>query len=64
MPNMSYCRFENTVSDLWDCYDNMDSDNLSEREAKARKRLIQLACDIAESYGDEVGKDVQVVTTE
>lgn len=62
MANMSYCRFENTASDLQDCYDNMDSDEFSEREAKSRKRIIQLSCDIAESYGDEIGKYVDIVT--
>lgn len=24
MPNMSYCRFENTYNDLMDCYNNME----------------------------------------
>ena len=53
MPNMSYCRFQNTLGDLRDCYDNMDND-LSEAEKGARRRLIKLCASIAENYGDEV----------
>lgn len=34
MANMSYCRFENTFSDLEDCRDALDrGDSLSKREA-------------------------------
>lgn len=53
MGNMSYCRFQNTVNDLQDCYDNMDDeDKLSEEEQRARKRLIKMCRDIADDYGD------------
>ena len=57
MPNMSYCRFENTLIDLRDCYDHMDDvdhQELSETEEKARKRMIKLCCEIADNYGYEV----------
>ena len=61
MGNMSYCRFENTAGDLQDCWDNFDDvDELSEREAKARKRIVKLACEIAESYGEEINKYVKI----
>lgn len=53
MSNMSYCRFINTLHDLNDCYENMDEE-LSEEEAKARKRLIRLCRDIADDYRWEV----------
>lgn len=53
MSNMSYCRFRNTLPDLEDCYDNMDSVQ-SDEEKRARKRLIQLCINISEDYGDEV----------
>ncbi len=46
MPNMSHCRFENTLSDLRDCHDNM-TDRLSKRENSARERLIRLCHEIA-----------------
>jgi len=39
--NMAYCRFQNTVKDLRDCYDNIH-DGLSEEEERAKKRLIEL----------------------
>jgi hypothetical protein len=55
MANMSYCRFQNTLEDLRDCRDNMD-DDLSEDEAWARKRLIEVCKEIAE-YADEDGDE-------
>ncbi len=45
MPNMSYCRFENTASDLVDCLANLH-DDLGETEHKARKRLLILCARI------------------
>lgn len=54
MGNMSYCRFENTLSDLQDCYESMD-ESCSEREHKKRQKLIKLCWDIASNYCDEDG---------
>lgn len=54
MANMSYCRFENTVNDLRDCYENMDDEDMSEAEKKARIRLIKLCVQLAADYEDEV----------
>lgn len=54
MPNMSYCRFENTVNDLQDCYDSMHEKLEEGFEKDARKRFIRLCVDIAEDYGDEL----------
>jgi len=53
MGNMSYCQFQNTLSDLHDCYDAME-DDLSEDEQKARLKLIQMCRDIGDDFGDEV----------
>lgn len=47
MANMSYCRFENTLEDLQACREHLD-DNLSEREEKARRELVELCTSIAE----------------
>ena len=55
--NMSYCRFENTVSDLRDCYNNMDSNDLSKSEFYARRHLIELCMSIACEYVDLLGED-------
>ena len=32
MSNMSYCRFENTLQNLEDCYEHMSDEYLSENE--------------------------------
>ena len=45
---MSYCRFENTVRDLRDCAENLYDDVSTTHEYKARKRLVELAHQIAE----------------
>lgn len=52
MGNMHYCRFENTLGDLRECYDDMDSNDLSESEQKARKRLVKLCRQIADDYSE------------
>jgi SepF-like predicted cell division protein (DUF552 family) len=56
MSNMSYCRFRNTLSDLRDCGDALedidgDLSELSEEEADAAKRLIEMCRQIAEDFG-------------
>ena len=58
MANMSYCRFQNTLNDLKDCYnsdDMWDDSELSEEEKKARIRLIQLCYTIGTEldHGDD-----------
>ena len=52
MANMSYCRFENTLRDLRDCYDNMDNDNLSKSEFYARKQMIEMCANITNQHED------------
>lgn len=51
--NMSYCRFQNTLNDLRDCADEVESMTLSRDENKARVRLIQLCQEIAELYDED-----------
>ena len=51
MANMGYCRFENTLHDLRDCYDHID-DDLSAEEAQARTRILGICKDIAIDYCD------------
>lgn len=50
MSNMSYCRFENTLRDLRDCAENLH-DEVSAEEARARRKLIEVAYDMLESNG-------------
>jgi hypothetical protein len=52
MSNMSYCRFENTLGDLEDCFDHIQDDDLSSTEERCRKALIELCKEIAEQHGD------------
>ena len=51
MPNMSYCRFRNTLNDLRDCYYNMEGVSDHE-EQRARQQLIDLCRDIIDEYGN------------
>jgi len=51
MSNMSYCRFQNTLEDLEDCYENIHDEideEESESEYQARKELIELCKRIVE----------------
>jgi hypothetical protein len=51
MANMSYCRFENTLDDLKDCYRHVWDDDLSAREERARAELIKL-CRLVADRGE------------
>lgn len=53
MSNMSYCRFENTVTDLNDCYNHMHDLDLSSDEEAKKKELIDLCKEIACDFEDE-----------
>lgn len=56
MSNMSYCRFENTLADLYDCQEQMqngDKTELSSNELEARENLLSLCIDIVEEFGHE-----------
>lgn len=49
MPNMSYCRFSNTLSDLKDCYEALqEGKQLSQEEELAKDKLIDLCYDLIE----------------
>jgi hypothetical protein len=53
MSNMSYCRFRNTLSDLEDCCEYIDSKNLTWEEDIARESLIELCTQIANEFKNE-----------
>lgn len=42
MPNMSYCRFENTYNDLSDCLEHIETPCENERDERYRLRFIKL----------------------
>ena len=49
MPNMSYCRFENTTKDMQDCINAIeegDTRDLSRYEASALREFLALADEI------------------
>jgi len=53
MANMSYCRFQNTLQDLKDCWEHIDDEDLSFDEMKARNKLILVCSAIADYQEDE-----------
>lgn len=50
MSNMAYCRFQNTLQDLLDCFDNMNATYLSDEERRSRWELLKLCDQIAVDY--------------
>lgn len=54
MPNMSYCRFHNTLNDLRDCYRAMlDEEPVEGKdEQDAKDALLKLCARIVEEFGD------------
>jgi hypothetical protein len=57
MPNMSYCRFHNTLSVLIDCRDALEDKDLKELSSDERKdaiNLIKLCQKIADEFSDDV----------
>jgi hypothetical protein len=58
MPNMSYCRFENTYKDLLDCFralrDLDELNDLSDSEKSYAERLIKLCEEIFNENQDKL----------
>lgn len=62
MPNMNYCKFENTYRDLMDCLDSLDNHTVEDLEADASqyekpyiRMLIELCEEIAMNHGKTTG---------
>ncbi len=51
MANMSYCRFENTLRDLRDCYHHLGDGDLSKQEQLQRQALLGICAEILECWG-------------
>ncbi len=49
MSNMGYCRFQNTLQDLRDCYE-MWEEETSQEEKKSRARLLKLCREIVDNF--------------
>ena len=61
MPNMSYCRFENTVNDMNDCLNAIEDrevNDLSDYELLALKDFLELGQAIVDNE-DEIQRIIQ-----
>ena len=64
MANMSYCRYQNTLSDLNDCYWAMTDDNpddgvkLDQYEQRAKEQLIERCREIVEFADKDVDREL------
>lgn len=64
MSNMSYCRFENTNTDLADCIEALeglrggDQGSLSDSELMKAKALVSQCAQLIEMIQDESGADL------
>jgi hypothetical protein len=57
MSNMDYCKFQNILNDLRECYDAM-YDELSPEEESARDHIIELCKSIVKEFAvDEIPTD-------
>ena len=59
MSNMSYCRFQNTLADLYDCKRELQHpetpvNELSREEMIARDGLLMMCKNIADEFEDEI----------
>lgn len=61
MSNMSYCRFENTLQDLRDCYESLDNESIESyfkkyggSERKSFLDMLVLMRDFVNDFEDEL----------
>jgi len=54
MPNMSYCRFENTYKDLIDCLENIHVGASNEIDEMYRQKMIQLFTEVGEDWDGDI----------
>jgi hypothetical protein len=62
MPNMSYCRFENTYNDFLDCINNIHNEAESPRDERYRKKLLGLIIEMSEDI-DNLKEIINYETT-
>ncbi len=63
MPNMSYCRFENTLRDLEDCHSALNSiyddiEDMSKYEKNAAIELVALCKSISEEWTEDEIREI------
>lgn len=59
MSNMNYCRFENILAGLQDCYNALDDGALDDKEmleyeVEGRDNLIKLCTNISRDYDNDM----------
>lgn len=60
MSNMSYCRFQNTLSDMRDCYEALQSgETLSRDEHSAMEMLVEICDRISGEFGMDHSVEVK-----
>ena len=59
MANMSYCRFHNTLIDLEDCFEAMESglDDTSDAELRKCKAMLKRIADFFEDNGVDIDRE-------
>jgi hypothetical protein len=66
MSNMSHCRFQNTLSDLRDCLDALDQDDimikLSKDESRAALSLVETCVSVINVFGGGVANYDEFLT--
>jgi len=61
MPNMSYCRFQNTLSDLQDCFDALHEENLedlSSDELRSAQDMALLCEQFLEEHQEKLNENI------
>jgi hypothetical protein len=62
MGNMSYCRFQNTASDLNDCVESLEMDgieSLSPNEQQSAVQMARLCEEYLDAYKAASGEDYE-----
>ncbi len=54
MGNMSYCRFENTMSDLQECLINIGRKAENDYDESSRQDMIELFKEVAEDFDGNI----------
>jgi hypothetical protein len=62
MPNMSYCRFENTLGDMNDCLNALEERNVSSNsERRKASKMLNTICKFLAGEGIIEDYDISVI---
>ena len=54
MPNMSYCRFENTMRDLRDCLEHIHKQCDNTYDESSRQEMIEMFNEISQDFDGNI----------